>query len=36
MGYAVIDRRGLIRYRTLDPTVADHLGEVKTIVRAVP
>ncbi|MGI8684358.1 MAG: hypothetical protein ACR2MO_04590 [Acidimicrobiales bacterium] len=36
VGYAVIDRRGLIRYRTLDPTVADHLGEVDTIVRAVP
>lgn len=36
VGYAVIDRRGLIRYRTLDPTVADNLGEVDTIVRAVP
>ncbi|MGH9268341.1 MAG: hypothetical protein ACRD0D_09205, partial [Acidimicrobiales bacterium] len=35
-GYAVVDRRGLIRYRTLDPLVASHLGEVATIVRATP
>ena len=25
----------LIRHRTLDPTVADHLGEVRTMLRAV-
>jgi len=36
VGYAVLDSRGLIRYRTLDPTVAEHPGEVDTIVRAVP
>lgn len=36
IGYAVIDSRGLTRYRTLDPTVVDHLDEVDTIVRAVP
>ena len=36
VGYAVIDSRGVTRYRTLDPTVAHHLGEVDTIVRAVP
>lgn len=36
VGYAVLDSRGLIRYRTLDPTAADHPGEVGTIVRAVP
>lgn len=36
VGYAVIDRRGQIRYRTLDPTVAAELGEVETIVRATP
>ena len=35
VGYAVVDRHGRIRYRTLDPTVADHLGEVRTIVGAV-
>lgn len=36
IGYAVIDEAGRIRYRTLDPTVIDHLGEVETILRAVP
>lgn len=36
VGYAVIDRNGQIRYRTLDPTVADHLDEVRTILRATP
>ena len=35
VGYAVVDGHGRIRYRTLDPTVADHLGEVRTIVGAV-
>lgn len=36
VGYAVIDRHGQIRYRTLDPTVVDHLDEVCTILRATP
>jgi len=36
MGYAVVDAHGLIRYRTLDPAVADELDEVKTIVGATP
>jgi len=36
VGYAIIDSRGETRYRTLDPTVAAHLGEVKTILRATP
>ena len=36
VGYSVVDSRGVIRYRTLDPTVADELGEVHTIVRATP
>lgn len=36
VGYAVVDGAGRIRYRTLDPTVVDHLGEVETIVRATP
>ena len=35
VGYAVVDRHGQIRYRTLDPTVSDHLREVDTIIRAV-
>lgn len=36
VGYAAVDSRRRIRYRTLDPTVAGHLGEVETIVRAEP
>jgi hypothetical protein len=36
VGYAVVDRHGRIRYRTLDPTVADALGEVDTLVAATP
>jgi hypothetical protein len=36
VGYAVVDRHGRIRYRTLDPTVADGLDEVGTIVAATP
>jgi len=36
VGYAIVDSRGRIRYRTLDPAVADELGEVATILRAVP
>lgn len=36
VGYATVDTRRRIRYRTLDPTVAEHLAEVETIVRAEP
>lgn len=36
IGYAVVDSEGRIRYRTLDPTAADHLAEVATIVEATP
>jgi len=36
VGYAVVDSRGQLRYRTLDPAVADELSEVRTIVDAVP
>jgi len=36
VGYAVVDSGGQIRYRTLDPTVTGHLGEVETILRATP
>lgn len=35
VGYAVVDSHGRVRHRTLDPSVADHLGEVRTIVGAV-
>jgi hypothetical protein len=34
VGYAVVDRAGMIRYRTLDPEVDDLLDEVDTILRA--
>ena len=36
VGYAVIDEEGRIRYRTLDPAVASLLGEVETILGALP
>ncbi len=35
VGYAVVDAHGQVRYRTLDPGVADRLDEVTTIVKAV-
>ncbi len=35
VGYAVVDAAGAIRYRTLDPEVADQLDEVATIVAAL-
>lgn len=35
VGYAVVDSAQRIRYRTLDPHVADGLGEVATILAAV-
>ena len=36
VGYAIVDSRGRTRYRTLDPSVTDELGEVATILRAIP
>ena len=36
VGYAVVDARGDIRYRTLDPAVAERLDEVTTMVAALP
>jgi hypothetical protein len=36
VGYAVVDRHGRIRYRTLDPGVAEGLREVDTMVAATP
>lgn len=35
VGYAVVDRDGTIRYRTLDPDVVEGLDEVLTVVGAV-
>ncbi len=36
VGYAIVDSRSQIRYRTLDPAVVDELAEVTTILGAVP
>jgi hypothetical protein len=36
VGYAIADRAGQVRYRTLDPGMADRLKEVRTILRATP
>lgn len=36
VGYAVVDTAGDVRYRTLDPAVADRLDEVATMVAALP
>ena len=36
VGYAVVDAQGRIRYRTLDPTMAEELDEVDTVVGALP
>lgn len=36
VGYAVVDSHGELRYRTLDPAVAEELYEVRTIVDAAP
>jgi hypothetical protein len=34
VGYAVVDDQGRIRYRTLDPAMAEELDEVETMVEA--
>lgn len=34
VGYAIVDRRGNVRYETLDPGVAHRLDEVETMLRA--
>jgi hypothetical protein len=36
VGYAVVDGQGRIRYRTLDPTMAEELDEADTVVGALP
>jgi hypothetical protein len=36
VGYAVVDRAGRVRYRTLDPSVVHGLREVETMVKATP
>ena len=35
VGYAIVDGEGRIRYRTLDPTVAQELDEVDTMLGAL-
>ncbi len=35
VGYAVVDADQRIRYRTLDPTVAEELSEIRTILEAL-
>lgn len=35
VGYAVVDGQGRIRYRTLDPTIAQELDEVDTMLGAL-
>lgn len=35
VGYALVDAKGRIRYRTLDPRVAEGLGEVATMLGAL-
>ena len=36
VGYAIVDSSGLVRYRTLDPTVWKRLDEVQTMWAATP
>lgn len=36
VGYAIVDTEFRVRYATLDPEVFDHLGEVATMLEAVP
>lgn len=36
VGYAIVDSAGRVRYHTLDPSVADQLEEVATMVEATP
>lgn len=35
VGYAIVDASGVVRYATLDPTVAARLDEVRTVLRAL-
>lgn len=35
VGYAIVSTAGVVRYRTLDPGVAWHLDEVRTMLRAL-
>lgn len=36
VGYAIVDRNGLIRYRTLDPTYTERWAEVETVLGSLP
>ena len=35
-GYALVDRRGHVRYRTVDPDPAAHVREIQTLVDGLP
>jgi hypothetical protein len=35
-GYALIDARGQVRYRTFDPGLAEHEAEIRILVRGLP
>ena len=35
VGYAIVDNSGRVRYATLDPHLARHLVEVRTILEAL-
>lgn len=36
VGYAIVDSDGMVRYRTLDPTMAKRLKEVETMLKVTP
>ena len=36
VGYAIVDRSGRVRYRTLDPGLTHRLREVETMLKATP
>ncbi|MBX9395763.1 hypothetical protein K4749_19705 [Streptomyces sp. TRM72054] len=35
-GYALIDARGQLRYRTFDPGLADHQQEIRILIEGLP
>lgn len=35
-GYALVDGRGRVRYRTYDPDLEDHAREIQTLVDGLP
>lgn len=35
-GYALVDSRGRLRYRTFDPSLQDHAREIAILLAALP